>query len=94
VGSLFRNLLQALDGVEILNGRPAAASGRLHWWNQPASGGGNMNILVVVLIVGLVLALALWIVSLPANVPAYTRPIFDIALIVAALIVVLMHLPA
>jgi hypothetical protein len=53
-----------------------------------------MDVLVVVLIVGLVLALALWIVSLPANVPAYTRPIFYIALIVAALIVVLMQLPA
>ena len=32
-----------------------------------------MNILAVALVVGLVLALALWIVSLPANVPAYTH---------------------
>jgi hypothetical protein len=53
-----------------------------------------VNILVVVLVVGLALALALWIVSLPANVPAYTRPVFYIALIVAALIVILMQLPA
>ena len=53
-----------------------------------------MNILVGVLVVGLALALALWIVSLPANVPAYTRPVFYIALIVVALIVVLMQLPA
>jgi hypothetical protein len=53
-----------------------------------------MNILVVVLVVGLALALALWTVSLPANVPAYTRPIFYVALIVVALFVVVMHLPA
>jgi predicted signal transduction protein with EAL and GGDEF domain len=53
-----------------------------------------VNILVGVLVVGLALALALWIVSLPANVPAYTRPVFYIALIVVALIVVLMQLPA
>ncbi|MGZ3339610.1 MAG: hypothetical protein ACXWLB_04700 [Reyranella sp.] len=53
-----------------------------------------MNILVVGLVVGLALALALWVVSLPANVPAYTRPIFYIALIVVALFVVLMQLPA
>jgi hypothetical protein len=53
-----------------------------------------MNILVVALVVGLALALALWIVSLPVNVPAYTRPVFYIALIVVALFVALMNLPA
>jgi hypothetical protein len=41
-----------------------------------------------------VLVLALWIASLPANAPAYTRPIFYIALIVVALIVGLMLLPS
>jgi hypothetical protein len=45
--------------------------------------------LIVVLIGLLGLALALWMVSLPANVPAYTRVIFYIALIVVALLLVL-----
>ena len=53
-----------------------------------------MNSLVVALIVLLVLSLTLWLVSLPANAPAYTRPIFYLALIVAALIVGLMFLPS
>lgn len=38
------------------------------------------------LIVVLVLALALWLVSLPKNMPAYTRVGFYLALIVAALL--------
>jgi hypothetical protein len=46
-------------------------------------------VLIVVLIGLLGLALALWMVSLPANVPAYTRVIFYIALIVVALLLVL-----
>jgi predicted signal transduction protein with EAL and GGDEF domain len=53
-----------------------------------------VNILVVGLVVGLAVALALWVVSLPASVPAYTRPVFYIALIVVALFVALMNLPA
>ena len=50
--------------------------------------------LVIVLVVALALALALWMVSLPANVPAYTRTTFYIALIVMALIAILVNLPA
>ena len=51
-----------------------------------------MNILIIALTV--VLALALWIASLPANMPAYTRPTFYLGLIVVAVIVILMQLPA
>ena len=54
---------------------------------------GGRLILVYVLIVLLVLALALWMVSLPRNVPAYTRVGFYIALIVAAMLVILTQLP-
>jgi hypothetical protein len=40
--------------------------------------------LIYVLVVVLVLALALWMVSLPRNIPAYTKVWFYIGLIVAA----------
>ena len=50
-------------------------------------------ILINVLIVVLVLALALWLVSLPKNVPAYTRVGFYLALIVAALLAVFVLQP-
>jgi hypothetical protein len=46
------------------------------------------------LVVVLVLALALWLVSLPKNVPAYTRVGFYLALVVVALIVMFMLMPA
>ncbi len=42
--------------------------------------------LVAGLVVFLLLAVALWLLSLPANRPAYARPVFYLALVVAALI--------
>ncbi|MGD9884983.1 MAG: hypothetical protein AB7F22_15655 [Reyranella sp.] len=50
--------------------------------------------LVLALIVVLALALALWLVSLPRNMPAYTRVTFYIALVVVAALVILLNLPA
>jgi hypothetical protein len=44
--------------------------------------------LIYVLVVVLALALALWLVSLPKNVPGYTKAWFYVALIVVALIVI------
>lgn len=43
-------------------------------------------IFVAGLVVFLLLVLALWLLSLPADKPAYARPVFYLALIVAALI--------
>lgn len=43
-------------------------------------------ILVAGLVVFLLLVLALWLLSLPASRPAYARPVFYLALVVAALI--------
>ncbi|MBY0324415.1 MAG: hypothetical protein K2X72_37245 [Reyranella sp.] len=43
-------------------------------------------ILVAGLVVFLLLILALWLLSLPANKPAYARPVFYLTLAVAALI--------
>lgn len=53
-----------------------------------------MNILIVALTVVLALGLALWIASLPTNMPAYTRPTFYLGLGVVAAIVIFMQLPA
>lgn len=50
--------------------------------------------LVLALIVVLALALALWLVSLPRNMPAYTRVTFYITLVVVAALVILLNLPA
>jgi len=44
-------------------------------------------ILVAGLVAVLLLVLALWLLSLPANRPAYARPVFYIALVVAALMI-------
>ena len=44
--------------------------------------------LIYVLVVALALALALWLVSLPKNVPGYTKVWFYVALIVVALIAI------
>jgi hypothetical protein len=41
------------------------------------------------LVVVLVLALALWMVSLPKNIPAYTKAWFYVGLIVAAALTLL-----
>jgi len=43
-------------------------------------------IFVAGLVVFLLLVLALWLLSLPANSPAYARPVFYLTLVVAALI--------
>ncbi len=43
-------------------------------------------ILVAGLVVFLLLVLALWLLSLPVNKPAYARPAFYLALVVAALL--------
>jgi hypothetical protein len=53
-----------------------------------------MNILIIALTVVLALGLALWIASLPTNMPAYTRPTFYLGLGVVAVIVIFMQLPA
>ena len=50
--------------------------------------------LIYGLVIVLVLALVLWLVSLPKNVPAYTRIGFYLALIVVALLVFFMLMPA
>ena len=50
---------------------------------------GDTVALIYVLVVVLALALALWLVSLPRNVPAYTRVWFYVGLIVAAALTLL-----